>query len=168
MPTDRRPPRSSRAGSGRCPATAERVFDRLGAELEAVDIDGAPAIGLAEDLAEPIEPVRDVVRLLPQYDAFVLGSRPREQLIPPDVNTRIRAYRRGRFEGAVALSVVMVDGRIVGIWERSLKSKRVDLALELVEPISAAATAALEREVVLVGAALGLEPTVRLGPLGPG
>jgi hypothetical protein len=150
---------------GATPTTAERVFRRLAGELEAVDVEGTAAVGLRTDMADTVTAARDLVRLLPQYDAFVLGSRPREQLIPAAVNARIRGYRRGKFEGAVALSTVMVDGRLIGIWERRVKARRLEISIELVGSLSASAQEALDVEVVRVAAAFEREPVVRFGPL---
>lgn len=84
------------------PATARELFANLGNEVVSVDIEGQRAFGLAADLRRPFESVREVVRLVPQYDCFVLGSRPRERLVSDAVYARIRSYRRGKYEGAVA------------------------------------------------------------------
>jgi Winged helix DNA-binding domain len=66
------------------------------------------------------------LRLVPQYDAYVIGSRPRERVMTEAARARIRSFRRGVFEGAVALQVVLLDGRIVGLWERKGGRVRVE------------------------------------------
>lgn len=150
---------------GAAPAMADQVFERLAPELAAVDIEGTAALGLADDLAVGVEPARDVVRLLPQYDAFVLGSRPRERLIATAVNERIRGYARGRFEGAVALSTILLDGQLIGIWSRKTRARHLDVGLEVLVDVTVAQRRAIEAEADRLGRFLGLEPVIRFGTL---
>ncbi len=58
------------------------------------------------------------VHLLPQYDAYVLGFRPREQLVPAAVKGRVAADPKGRFESVTGMSPLLVDGVVTGFWKR--------------------------------------------------
>lgn len=68
------------------------------------------------------------VQLLPQYDAYVLGFRPREQLVPPAVKERVAADPKGRYESVTGMSPLLVDGVVTGFWKR-------DGAVEHVVPL---------------------------------
>jgi hypothetical protein len=149
------------------PATARELVEELGDELTAVEVEGRRAWLPAADAGAPFAPPDDVVRLLPQYDAFPLGSRPRERLLSAAVQARVRSYRRGRYEGVVALSTLLVDGRVTGICERRARGRRVEIAVEAIEPLTRHQRAALDAEVERVGAFLGATATaLTLGPLG--
>ena len=39
------------------------------------------------------------VRLLPEYDVYVMGFREREHLVPPEVREQVAAHGKGRYEG---------------------------------------------------------------------
>ena len=58
------------------------------------------------------------MRLLPEYDVYVMGFRERDQLIPEPVRELIASHRRGRYEGPAATRIVLVDGVAAGLWER--------------------------------------------------
>jgi Winged helix DNA-binding domain len=146
------------------PATARELLAELGGEVAEVEVEGQRAWLLAADLEEPFEPAAGVVRLLPQYDCFVIGSRPREQLLPDAVQARVRGYRRGRWEGAVALSTLLVDGLVAGIWERRAGRGRVALTVAT-RPLTARQRRLLEAEAARVGAFLGAEPALTVGAL---
>lgn len=118
------------------PADARELFDQLAEDVEAVDVEGTNAVALIGDLDEPFEEDRDIVRLVPQYDAFVLGSRPKEQLVADPVTDRIRAHKKGRYEGAAGVPTMLVDGRVTALWERRKSGGRVDVVVEPVEPLT--------------------------------
>ena len=82
------------------PAAAEALFEEL-------------------DLPEP-EPVQALpsVRLLPEYDVYVMGFREREQLVPPEVREQVAAHGKGRYEGPAGTPFLLVDGSCAGIWSR--------------------------------------------------
>ena len=147
------------------PATARELFAELGGELVEVDVDGWRGWALADDLAGPAGTAREAVRLLPQYDCFVIGSRPREQLLGGSVLERIRSYRRGRYEGVVALPTLLVGGLVAGIWERRARGRRLALTVEAIGPLDREQRRRLEAEAARVGAFLGADATLALGTL---
>jgi hypothetical protein len=107
----------------RRPPQARELLAALADELEQVDVGGERRWVLAGDTAAG---EGSSLRLVPQYDAYVIGSRPRERVMTEAARARIRSFRRGVFEGAVALQVVLLDGRIVGLWERKGGRVRVE------------------------------------------
>ena len=63
------------------------------------------------------------VRLLPEYDPYVMGFREREQLVPPEVREQIKAHGKGRYEGPAGTPFLLVDGLCAGIWRRRKKRR---------------------------------------------
>jgi hypothetical protein len=100
------------------------------------------------------------LRLLPEYDCYVMGFREREQLVPEKVQERVKSHPKGRFEGIAAVPTVLVDGAVAGIWRRARKGKKVEIT---VEPALRLNRAELEAE--RIGKFLGAEPTLRVGRL---
>jgi DNA glycosylase AlkZ-like len=148
------------------PATARELFAQLGDEIAEVEVEGRRAWMLAADLDERFEDVRDLVRLMPQYDCFVIGSRPREQLISDATYERIRSYRRGHYEGVVALPTLLVDGLVIGMWARRTRGRRIEVTVEPTEELTARQHRRLEAEVARVGAFFGTDASLAIGRLG--
>jgi hypothetical protein len=147
------------------PATARELFAALGGEIAEVEVAGWRGWVLAADLDEPCRVARDEVRLLAQYDCFVIGSRPREQLLREAVLARVRSYRRGRYEGAVALPTLLVDGLVTGIWERRMRGRRLQITVEAIQELSARQRRQLEAAVARMGAFFGAEASLAIGAL---
>jgi uncharacterized protein YcaQ len=99
-------------GAGR--ARARRVVESIGQELAEVDVEGLRAWILASDLRD-LKRTPDaspgLVRLLPNFDCYVGGSRRREVFIPGGFLPRV-----SRQSGWIS-PVVLLDGRVVGVWE---------------------------------------------------
>jgi Winged helix DNA-binding domain len=98
------------------------------------------------------------VRLLPEYDPYVMGFRERDQLVPPAVAAQIKAHGKGRFEGAAGTPLLVVDGLAAGIWRRRKTAKRIELTVEPTRRLTRAERAAVADEADRIGAFLGLEP----------
>ena len=67
------------------------------------------------------------VRLLPEYDVYVMGFREREQLVPPAVREQVAAHGKGRYEGPAGVKFLLVDGVCAGIWSRKKGARRIEL-----------------------------------------
>ncbi len=139
-------------------AEARALFAELAGELEEVGVGGRACFVLAGDRPFP-EPVAQV-RLLPEYDVYVMGFRERDRLVPPAVRELIASHGRGRYEGPAATRLVLVDGLAAGLWERKRRGKRIELQIRLAGRVGKAARAALVLEAERLAAFLGLEPTV--------
>ena len=94
------------------------------------------------------------VRLLPEYDVYVMGFREREHLVPDTVRGMVAAHGRGKYEGPAGVRFVLVDGVAVGLWERKKSGKRIELRVDLARRVS---RKALVAEAGRIGAFLGLE-----------
>ena len=97
------------------------------------------------------------MRLLPEYDCYVMGFRERDQLVPEYVRERLKAHNRGRYEGPAGVRFVLVDGVAAGLWERKKQGGRVELTVTLAKRV---ARKALEREAERIGAFLGAQPVL--------
>jgi hypothetical protein len=118
-------------------AEPKRMLAALGDEVVEVDVDGHRASLLAADapvLADAVPP--RTVRLLPAFDPYVVGTRPREHLVTPEHEARIF-----RPQGWIS-PVVLVDGAAAGVW----KHERGRVELDLFDPISKAAHRAIDEE----------------------
>jgi DNA glycosylase AlkZ-like len=105
------------------------------------------------------------VRLLPEYDAYVMGFREREQLIPERVKGQVKAHNRGRYEGIAAVPTLVIDGVVDGIWRRAKGAKTIDLEVEPARRITADERRGIEAEAERIGSFLGVEPKLSVDRL---
>jgi Winged helix DNA-binding domain len=141
-------------------AEVRKLFDELAAELDEVAVDGRSCFVLAGDTVFP-EPA-DEVRLLPEYDVYVMASRERDRLVPDAVRKLIAVNGRGRYEGPAGTRLVVVGGVAVGLWGRRKRGRRIELRVRLARRSGGPGRRALEREAERIGAFLGLEPTLHV------
>jgi len=140
------------------PADARAVFDALGPELAQVDVEGRIGYVLTGDTTFPT--MRGALRLLPEYDVYVMGSREREHLIPTAVRGQVAAARGGRYEGPAGIRFVLVDGVAAGVWERRKRGRQLELRIAPTRRLTRARRAELHAEVERLAAFTGLEPVV--------
>ena len=137
-------------------AEARALFDEL--DLEEIEVADRTCFVLAGDRSFPAASRQ--VRLLPEYDVYVMGFREREQLVPQPVRELIAKHGRGRYEGPAGVRLVLVDGIAAGLWERRKRGKRVELYVRLAKRLGKARGAELKREAERIGAFLGVEPVL--------
>ena len=94
------------------------------------------------------------LRLLPEYDVYVMGFREREHLVPENLRALVAAHGRGKYEGPAGVRFVLVDGVAAGLWERKKRGKRLELRVDLARRVS---RRSLEAEADRLGTFLGLE-----------
>jgi hypothetical protein len=133
-------------------ADARTLFESI--DLEPVDVDGREAYVLEGDIDFT---EAHSLRLLPEYDVYVMGFREREQLVPDRVREQVAAHGRGRYEGPAGVRFLVIDGIAAGLWERKKTAKRIELR---VKPVRKLSRSALEDEVKRIGVFLGLEPVL--------
>ncbi|MEP6774997.1 MAG: winged helix DNA-binding domain-containing protein [Chloroflexota bacterium] len=152
------------------PAEGKRIIESLGTDVAQVEFENYQAWVLAADtdIGETLRTAdagEASVRLLPQYDAYVLGSGPRERIVQEIAHKRIFSYGRGRYEGAVGLPILLIDGEVSGIWERKMRGKILEIRVEPFIELTAAQHRQLEAETARVGKFLGSEANLTLGVL---
>ena len=136
------------------------LFDSLGDELEEVDVEGRRAYVLAGDTG--FLPLQPSLRLLPEYDVYVMGFRERDLLIPEVVREQIAAHGRGRYEGPAGVRLLVIDGVAAGLWERKRRGKRIELQVTPARRLTRPQRAELNDEAERIGAFTGLEPALSL------
>jgi hypothetical protein len=139
------------------PAQAGKRIAALGDEVATVDIDGDAMFMLAADAeaAAALAP-DDSIRLVPAFDQYVIAAtKHAARLLPGDHAARI--YRPQGWLSAVLL----VGGRIEGVWRHERKGARIELELEPFRKPSAAVRRAAEAEAERVAAFLGGELDLR-------
>jgi hypothetical protein len=132
---------------------AEVSFDLV--DVEAVEVEGHRAFVLAGDTDFPA--LEKSVRLLPEYDVYVMGFRERDQLVPARVREQVAAHGRGRYEGAAGVRFLLAEGVAVGLWERKKSVRRIEIT---VAPVRRVKRAELEREVTRIAGFFGVEPAL--------
>ncbi|GAA2882118.1 winged helix DNA-binding domain-containing protein [Streptosporangium fragile] len=146
------------------PPEAREALESFGDEVTRVEVEGRKAFVLAEDESRwPSDP--RCLRLLPQYEAYVLGSGPKEVIVPKDTAGRVFEHGRGRFEGAVAHQIMLLDGVVAGMWERRQKGDTVEIKVESFVDLDSGRRRELEREAERVGRFYGARATLSMGRL---
>lgn len=140
----------------RSAAEAGRWIRELGDEVVEVQVDGADGWMLAEHLdeARAARP-SGLVRLLPAFDHYVVAA-PRSGQAGPDTADRSRVYRP---QGWLS-PVLLVDGRIAGVWRHEGAGGAVRVTVEPFDATPAPVRAAVEVEAERLGAFLGGSPEV--------
>jgi hypothetical protein len=139
-------------------AEAGKLFESL--DLEEIGVDARRPFVLAGDRSFPVPSSQ--VRLLPEYDVYVMGFRERDQLVPEPVRGLVASHGRGRYEGPAGVRFVLVDGVAAGLWERRKRSRRIELGVRLVRRLGKGGRAELQREAERIGGFLGLEPVLAI------
>ncbi|MDX6387210.1 MAG: hypothetical protein QOD85_1012 [Gaiellaceae bacterium] len=135
--------------------------DFLTDEIEEIEIEGKSAFVVEGDKRFP-EPT-STLRLLPEYDAYVMGFRERDRLVPDAVRRQVAAHGRGKYEGPAGVRFLMIDGVAAGLWERKKRAKRIELHVTPSRKLTRAERAELDTEAGRIGVFLGLEPVLTVG-----
>ena len=143
--------------SGYSPAQAERQCKALGDEVAQVDVEGTKAWMLAEhvEAAAELPPVSSV-RLVPAFDQYVVTAyRNNPRVLDPGLRERV--YRKA----AWLSPVLLVGGRMAGVWRHEQKAKRVVVSIEpfgaLPAKVRKLAAGEAERLAAFLGAPLQLD-----------
>lgn len=127
------------------------LFER--ADLE--EVDGGWVV--RGDASWPDEPAGGV-RLLPYFDAYVVGSHPREVVFPGRASERaLSGGQAGNFP------VLLVDGVVAGVWHQKRSGRRIVVTVEPFTTLSRARLAELDRQVEWVGEFLEGRPELTIG-----
>jgi hypothetical protein len=137
---------------------AAELFDSLAGELQQVEVDGTPAWLAAGD-AKPPATAPHGVRLLPYFDAYAVGSQPRELLFPG------RAAERALSPSGQAgnYPVLLLDGTVAGVWHQRRSGRKLDLTVEPLAPLGKARRRELDDQVERVGEILEGRPSLTVG-----
>jgi winged helix DNA-binding protein len=136
------------------PAQAGRLIEGLGEDIASVDIEGSQAWMLAEHIPEvEVAEPSGVVRLLPAFDHYVVAApRDREAVLPEALKSRV--YRP---QGWLS-PVLLVDGRMEGLWRHERKGGRLIVEIEPFADQPDWVRSAAEKEADRLACFLGGEP----------
>jgi hypothetical protein len=128
---------------------AAELFDSLAGELQQVEVEGAHAWQLAMDSTVPSTTPQGV-RLLPYFDAYVVGCHPRALLFPG------RAAERALSPSGQAgnFPVLLIDGVVAGVWHQRRSGRKLDITVEPFARLTAPQRRALDGQVERIGAFL--------------
>jgi Winged helix DNA-binding domain len=145
---------------GAPPAWAIEQFERHRRRLTGVIFDGAPAWVAAGDTEMPgSDEAAGSVLLLPYFDAYVVGSHPRDPLFPGKATQRARAPsgQAGNYP------VLIIDGVVAGVWHQRRSGKWIEVTVEPLSRLTARHQRALEIQAVRVGEILEAESRLTIG-----
>jgi hypothetical protein len=132
------------------PSEAQVLLASLGKELLAVQALGKPAWLLASVTQLPSEKIENNVRLIPQYDTYILSAGPLEHIVPAEAKGLIAGYRGGRYEGAAGVPVLLIDGMFAGTWKPHIKGKRLELTIQPLSRLTAPQRKGIEAAAVRI------------------
>ncbi|MEP6811654.1 MAG: winged helix DNA-binding domain-containing protein [Actinomycetota bacterium] len=119
--------------------------------LEEVEIEGVRSFVLPGTEFLDAEP--SGVRLLAHYDVYVIACHPRDHLIPEQ---KERIFLRG----AGPSPALLVDGRVAGVWSRTLRGRRMEIEVEPFGRLMSGQRRELEDEAARVARTYGAEATL--------
>lgn len=128
-------------------ADAREIWGRLAKELVPVNVDGRPGWLLRDDLSsiERADLERPSVRLLPFFDSFLLALKDKKHLV--DAAHYKRVYRP---QGWVS-PVVLVDGRVAGVWSHERHGPRLSVRVVAFRPFRSDVQRRVRTEVADLG-----------------
>jgi Winged helix DNA-binding domain len=131
---------------------AREIWAREEANMAPVSVDGWSAAVLSDDLPR-LKTASDPppVRLLPYFDSFLLGHRRREHLVSARHHPRV--YRA---QGWIT-PVLLVDGRVAGVWAHAQDGSRLRVRVTGFGPVSRRVAAGIRDEADDLGRFLGLQ-----------
>jgi hypothetical protein len=139
------------------PTKARDLLRASADELSEVEVEGRRAWVLTSDLPVITAGRRPgCVRLLPAFDQYVTGMRPREAFVPADRMRRVYPP-----QGFVS-PVLLVDGRVAGIWSHESRSGAIRVEVEPFEALRPKVRQALGAEVERLAAFLGGSPELSI------
>jgi hypothetical protein len=125
--------------------------------LEEVALDCQPAWLIRGDTDFPDQPARGV-RLLPYFDAYGVGSHPRELLFPGKAWDR--ALARGQ---AGNYPLLLIDGIVGGVWHQRKAGRRIQVTVEPLRKLTRPQLRALDDEVTRLGEIVDAKPDLTVG-----
>ncbi len=135
---------------------ARTGWKMLVSEIAEVRVAGTPAWVSAEALAKPAQAVTGSLRLLPAFDAYLLGYRNREPFLPPAFAARVQAG------GGIIHPTMLLDGRMAGTWRYDRSAKQPVLRVEPFQTFPSELIPRLEEETADVGRFLGQHPSLEM------
>lgn len=145
---------------GMQPRVALAVLRELADELEEVEVEGYHAWLPAGEAEDSWPAAREVVRLLPHFDCYLIGCHPRDRLVPGEWDKRV--LTRGSIGN---LPLLVIDGVVAGVWQQRRRGRRLDIRVEAFQPLSTDQRRELEADVARIGEIVEAESVLSLGAI---
>jgi Winged helix DNA-binding domain len=111
---------------------AKRGIELLGDQLATISTVRGPMITSAASLDTPTTSMRTAdLLLLPGFDEYLLGYKDRTSMVAPERMNQIVPGRNGVFK-----PTIVVHGKVIGTWKRTIKNQRVDIEALPFEPFN--------------------------------
>jgi DNA glycosylase AlkZ-like len=133
---------------GAPPTWAGEQFERHSRKLTKIDFDGLPAWVSYRDTKMPAaEGAKGGVLLLPYFDAYAVGSHPRDRLFPGQAAARALAPsgQAGNYP------VLLIDGIVAVVWHQRRSSRQIEVTVEPLSRLTAGQHRALATQVERIG-----------------
>lgn len=138
---------------------ASELFASLGDDIQRVELDGDEAWIVAGDTTMP-DQAPDGLRLLPYFDAYVVGCHPREKLFPGRASDRALAGgQAGNFP------VLLIDGLVAGVWHQRRSGRKIAITVEPLDELTSVQRRSLNEQIERVGEILEGTPTLTIGTI---
>jgi hypothetical protein len=140
---------------GMQPAPAGGVLKAFGEGLVEVDVEGHRGWLLAEDLPA-VRKARSLatLRLLPAFDVYMAGTRPRGSLV--DGRFEDRVFRQAGWVSPV----VLVDGRAAAVWSHERRNDRIEVTISPFRKLTPEDKSGIAEEAEGLGRFLGASAAV--------
>jgi len=138
---------------------AKAVWEMLQEELIEISIEDERAFLLRDDHDQLINgsPDGQILRLLPHFDPYLLAHADKNHLV--DSSHYKRVYRN---QGWIS-PVILLDGKVIGVWSYTRRAKRWALEIEPFQKFSKAIGAKIETEAASLGNFLGTSWEIKFG-----
>ncbi len=142
---------------------ATELFDSLSGELQQVEVNGSLAWVEAGDTTD-LSVMPQSVRLLPYFDAYTVGSQPRELLFPG------RAAKRALTPSGQAgnFPVLLIGGTVAGVWHQRRSGRWLDITVEPFDQLTATQHRDLDDQLERIGTFLEGNPRLTIGTVTAG
>ena len=142
---------------------ATRVFEVQGEAIEPVDCADWTGWVNASDREIQESSTPGGLMLLPYFDAYVVGSHPRELVYPGRAAERALARTQ-----AGNYPVLLVDGIVAGVWHAAHRGSRLAVTVETLQPLSRRHRSSIDDVVGRLGFVLEATATLTFGPVNVG
>lgn len=136
---------------GSASSEAKKLLRSLGDEIVTVEVEGQPAWALTASLQQldPL-PTSPIVRLLPAFDPYTFTLYRQPGVLLSEANWP----RVSRPQGWIS-PVVLLDGRIEGVWDYKKQRTATQVTVEMFAPVDETVQSAIELEAGRLGEFFG-------------
>ncbi len=134
---------------GAWPGVGSEAWKVLDDRLVTVSVEGQAAQLLADDVKKIAQPSGRSVQLLPGFDPYLMGHANRDHLFD-----KVHRWKVSRVAGWIS-PVILVDGRVLGVWSHALNKQRMKVELQPFAPLQPRVAREAQARAELIAQALG-------------